>query len=344
MQLTLKVLPCRLLCLLLLTTALPTWAHTVADEMAEAAQTLTATLTPEQKSRVQFDFASDERLNWHFIPRVRKGLSLKDMTAVQQRLAHVLVSTGLSQRGYAKAVTIMTLEQILRELEQGKTGMVRDEELYFISIFGKPGDTKGWAWRMEGHHLALNFTVVNGKDIASSPSFFGTNPAEVLEGPRKGLRVLGEEEDLGRALIQSMSASQKKSALIATNAPKDIITVAERKVKPLPEPGIAFSELTREQKARLRELVEVYARRHRAELATTDLAKIEKAGWGKLRFAWAGGLDRFQGHYYRVQGPTFLLEYDNVQNNNNHVHTVWRDFANDFGEDLLKSHYKLSHP
>ena len=343
MQLTLKAGPCRILCLLLLAASLPAWAHTPAEEMAEAAQTLTATLTPEQASRAQFAFASDERMNWHFIPRVRKGLPLKEMTAVQQRLAHVLISTGLSQRGYAKAVTIMTLEQILRELEQGKTGMVRDEELYFISIFGKPGDNKGWAWRLEGHHLALNFTIANGKDIASSPSFFGTNPAEVLEGPRKGLRVLGEEEDLGRALIRSMSASQKKSALIATNAPKDIITVAERKVKPLPEAGIALSDLTREQKAKLRELVEVYARRHRAELAETDLAKIEKAGWGKLRFAWAGGLDRFQGHYYRVQGPTFLLEYDNVQNNNNHVHTVWRDFASDFGEDLLKSHYEKSH-
>ncbi|MBL9169549.1 MAG: DUF3500 domain-containing protein [Verrucomicrobiales bacterium] len=314
-----------------------------AAEMAEAAANLLFSLNPEQKSKASFDFSSDERLNWHFIPRARKGLPLKEMTAVQQRLAQVLLASGLSQRGYAKALTIMTLEQILRETEQGRTGMVRDEELYYVSIFGQPGDPKEWGWRVEGHHLALNFTIAKGDLVAASPSFFGTNPADVLEGPRKGLRVLGKEEDLGRALFKALSAEQQKVALLSATAPKDIFTEAQRRVKPLAEAGLAFGKMKKEQQAMLRELVLEYVNRYRSEIAGQDLAKIEKAGWSKLRFAWAGGTEKFQGHYFRVQGPTFLLEYDNVQNNNNHIHTVWRDFENDFGADVLQEHYQRSH-
>ena len=318
-------------------------AQGVAVEMAEAAANLLTSLNPEQQAKAKFEFPADERLNWHFIPRARKGLPLKEMTAVQQRLAQVLLSTGLSQRGYAKALTIMTLEQILRETEQGRTGMVRDEELYYVSLFGQPGDPKQWGWRVEGHHLALNFTIAKGDLIATSPSFLGTNPGDVLEGPRKGLRVLGKEEDLGRALYKSLSADQQKVALLSTNAPKEIFTEAQRRVKPLAEAGLAFAMMKKEQQTLLRDLVMEYANRYRSEVAGQDLAKIEKAGWSKLRFAWAGGSEKFQGHYFRVQGPSFLLEYDNVQNNNNHAHTVWRDFENDFGADILKEHYERSH-
>ena len=327
-------------CLLL---SSPAQAEPAPQEMAEAAATLLVTLTPEQKAKASFEFDSEERQNWHFIPRARKGLPFKEMTAVQQRLAQALLASGLSQRGYAKALTIMTLEQILREVEQGRTGLVRDEELYYLSIFGVPGDPKAWGWRVEGHHLALNFTIAQGKLVANSPSFFGTNPGDVLEGPRQGLRVLGKEEDLGRGLFTSLNPAQQKTALLSTNAPKDIFTEAQRRVKPLAEAGIAFSALNREQQTKLRDLVNEYAHRYRSELAAQDLAKIEKAGWNKVRFAWAGSATKFQGHYYRVQGPTFLLEYDNVQNNANHVHSVWRDFENDFGADLLKEHYQQSH-
>ncbi|MBI3869087.1 MAG: DUF3500 domain-containing protein [Verrucomicrobia bacterium] len=318
-------------------------AHSASEEMTDAAVNLLATLTPEQRAKVSFDFGSDERLNWHFVPRPRKGLPFKEMTAAQQRLAHALLASGLSQRGYAKALTIMSLEQILREIEAGKTGVVRDEELYFVSIFGAPGDSKAWAWRVEGHHLALNFSIVNGSLIASSPSFFGTNPGDVLEGPRKGLRVLGEEEDLGRALVQSLTDEQRKSALIATNSPKEIITSNDRKAKRLDQAGIGFAQLSKDQKAQLHKLIEEYAHRYRPELAAADLAKIEKGGWNQVRFSWAGSSKKYEAHYYRIQGPSFLLEYANVQNNANHVHTVWRDFDGDFGEDLLKRHYEQSH-
>ena len=328
--------------LLVLTLTGKLLAHTAAEEMSEAASNLLMTLSPEQRSKATFQLTDEERQNWHFVPRARKGLPLKEMSVAQQRLAQALLASGLSQRGYAKASTIMSLEQILRDLEKGK-GPTRDEDLYFVSIFGTPAAAQPWGWRFEGHHLALNFTVGKNSQISTSPSFFGTNPADVLEGPRKGLRVLGAEEDLGRALIRSFTAEQLKIALIATNAPKEIITSDDRHVNPLAEAGLPYGKLKRDQRALFKVLIEEYLHRYRPELAEHDLAKIQKAGWDKLRFAWAGGLEKFQGHYYRVQGPSFLLEYDNVQNNNNHIHTVWRDFINDFGEDLLKEHYQI-HP
>ncbi|HKS37699.1 MAG TPA: DUF3500 domain-containing protein [Verrucomicrobiae bacterium] len=316
--------------------------HTPAEEMAGAANHFLAALTSEQRAKAVFELKSDERLNWHFIPRERKGLPLKEMTPAQRHLAQALLNSGLSQRGYGKATTIMSLEEILRELEQGR-GPTRDPELYFVSIFGKPESKGTWGWRFEGHHLALNWTVIDGKAFSATPSMFGTNPAEVREGPRKGLRVLAAEEDLARELVQSLNAKQKNSAIYTNVAPRDIITGADRKVKPLSPAGLAASTMTKTQSDLLWRIIEEYVRRSRPELANEDLKKIEKAGRNKIHFAWAGSVERGQGHYYRVQGPTFLLEYDNTQNNANHVHAVWRDFEGDFGEDLLRKHYEQHH-
>ena len=239
----------------------------------------------------------------------------------------------------------MGLELILRELESKAPNMVRDPELYYFSIFGKPGPKETWGWRVEGHHLSFNFTIVEGRDVSGTPSFMGTNPAEVKDGPQKGLRVLAGEEDLGRALIKSLNDEQRKLAIIQTTAPKEILTAADRKVKPLAAAGIPHGQLTKPQSATLLRIIREYAYRNRPELANVDLASIRKAGLENIYFAWAGGLERGEGHYYRVQGPTFLLEYDNTQNDNNHIHAVWRDFDNDFGEDLLRKHYEQSpHP
>lgn len=313
--------------------------------MAEAANNFLAALTPEQKAKATFEAKDDERQNWHYIPKARKGLPFKEMTPAQTKLGHALLSSGLSQRGYVKAVTIMSLEQVLRELEAGRGTMVRDEDLYYVSIFGRPGTKETWGWRVEGHHLSLNFTIVNGREIGATPSFFGSNPAEVKEGPRKGLRVLAGEEDLGRALVKALNEDQQQVAITLKEAPKEIITAAARKVKPLETAGLPAARMTREQSAQLMQLVKEYVYRHRPEVADKDLEKIQKAGWDKVYFAWAGGTERGEGHYYRVQGPTFLMEYDNTQNNNNHIHAVWRDFENDFGEDLLRRHYETTpHP
>jgi hypothetical protein len=307
--------------------------------MAQAATAFWVALTPEQQAKAGFEFKDEQRYDWHFIPRPRKGLPIKEMTMAQRCLAQALLASGLGQRGYMKAVTIMSLEQILKDTQAAATP-VRDPELYFFSIFGKPGADATWGWRVEGHHVSLNFTIVGGKMVAGTPTFLGTNPAEAKEGPRKGTRVLGVEEDMGRALVKSLDEGQKKTAIYTAEAPKEIVTSNSRKAMIEKPVGILVSELKPEQKEMLVTLVKEYATRLRPELAEQDLGKVQSAGWEKIRFAWAGGLELGQPHYYRVQGPTFLIEYDNVQNGANHAHTVWRDMVDgDFGEDLLKKHY-----
>ena len=310
-----------------------------AHEMAHAANNLWASLTDAQRAKAGFAFKDDQRFDWHFIPRPRKGLPWKEMTGGQKALAQGLLASGLSTRGYIQAETIMSLEEILKEMEGGK-GPVRDSELYYFSIFGTPGAKDAWGWRVEGHHLSLNFTVAGGKGAIGGPTFMGANPGEVRVGARKGLRALGQEEDLGRKLAKSLSDDQKTKGILAGDAPKDIVSYVARKAKPIDPAGILASDMNPEQKAMLTELIALYAEKLRPEIAAQDLAKILKAGVDKVGFAWAGGLEPGQPHYYRVQGPTFLLEYDNTQNNANHIHTIWRDYESDFGEDLLKRHYE----
>ena len=314
-------------------------AHVAAEEMAVAANRFLESLTPEQRAKTAFDLKAEERFNWHFIPKVRQGLTIKDMKPDQRAAAHALLRSGLSAHGYQKASNIMNLESILKEIEGPRGAMVRDSELYYFSVFGKPEAKGTWGWRVEGHHFSQNFTVVQGEFFSGTPSFMGTNPAEVRQGPRKGLRILAEDEDLARTLVKGLSEEQRKTVIFEATAPKDIITAAKRKVMPLETAGLPSSKLTKDQAAQLMNLVKVYVNRLRGDLAEMDLKKIEKAGWDKVYFAWAGGTEKNEPHYYRVQGPTFLIEYDNTQNDANHVHAVWRDFDNDFGEDLLRKHY-----
>lgn len=326
-------------------------AHDAKEEMAQAAKTFLAALTDEQKARTKFDFnapftdaevaqpaspPADERRNWHYVPRPRHGLPIKEMTTEQRLLAHGLLSTGLSHRGYTKAVGIMSLESVLAELENNPKK--RDPEMYYFSIFGTPGK-EPWGWRVEGHHLSLNFTIADGSPVMT-PSFFGTNPGEVKQGPRAGTRVLEAEEELGRALVKSLDEAQRKKAVILEKAPQEILNVPGRNDSK-PE-GIPWADLTEPQRETLTKLIREYLFRHRPDVAETEFAKVmEKTG--TLHFAWAGGLERGEPHYYRVQGGTFVLEYDNVQNGANHVHSVWRDFDHDFGADALAEHYKAAH-
>jgi hypothetical protein len=193
---------------------------------------------------------------------------------------------------------------------------------------------------VEGHHLSANFTVVKGEFVASTPSFLGSNPGEVRQGPRKGLRILAGEEDRARELVQSLNPDQRTMAIIETKAPKEILTEAKRRVQPLEGTGIPAARMTPQQRRLLIQVIEEYVNRVRPELAQVDMKKLRAAGEDKILFAWAGGLEKGDGHYYRVQGPTFLLEYDNTQNDNNHIHAVWRDFTGDFGEDILRQHYQ----
>jgi hypothetical protein len=323
----------------LLGAPLPALAKSAAS-MTEAAQNLLAALGPDQKAKAVIAFEAPERLDFHFIPKARKGLPLKEMTPAQRHLAYGFIAAGLSQRGYLKATTIMSLEEILAELEQGRSTMVRDAELYYLTLFGTPAEGATWGWSLEGHHLSLNFTVVGGQMVATTPAFMGTNPAEVRQGPRTGLRVLAREEDLARELVTALDARQRAAAIIEEKAPNDIVTGAKQRVDPLDPKGITVKQMSRAQRQMLIGLLEEYAFSMPADIAEERLEKIRKAGLDKVVFAWAGPIDKGQAHYYRVQGPTFLIEYDNTQNNANHVHAIWRDFKGDFGSDLLAEHYK----
>jgi hypothetical protein len=317
-------------------------AHSPGEQMAEAAQRFLDTLTAEQRAQTLFKFQDPERENWHYVPRQRQGIPLKDLTLAQQPLAHALFASALSAHGLLKAATIISLEEVLRILESGR-GPARDSGLYHISIFGTPASKGTWGWRLDGHHLSLNLTIIDGEAVAVTPSFFGANPATVPSGPQAGLRVMASEEDLARRLVTALSADQRRSAVIPGDAPSDILLNPRRAATRLEPEGLAMGEMTDEQREDLRQLIEVYLRNYRPELADADLRKIEVAGPDRIHFAWAGSLQPGEPHYYRVQGPTFILEYDNVQNSANHIHTVWRDSENDFGADLLRQHYE-DHP
>lgn len=319
------------------------FAHPVAEEMAAAARAFLESLDAGQKAKAQFEFDADSRKDWQFVPLERKGLGLKAMNEGQRQLALALLASGMSRHGYDKATNIMSLEPVLAELEGVGRRFPRDPALYHVFIFGQPDSQGTWGWRYEGHHLSASFTIVKGRFFASTPSFMGSNPAEVRAGFRKGVRVLAGEEDLARALIKMLTAEQRKAAIFDATAPKEIFTESKRRVQALESRGISAAAMDSAQRAQLMKLISEYVRRVRPELADEDLRKIEQAGIEKIQFAWAGGIEKGEGHYYRVQGSTFLLEYDNTQNNNNHVHAVWRDFKNDFGADLLSEHYRADH-
>jgi hypothetical protein len=325
-------------------------AERSSASMASAATSFLSSLSAEQRQKATFAFESDERLHWHFIPTEafpRKGLTLKDMSEPQRERVRGLLKAGLSQRGYLTASQIMDLETLLGQIEQsarasgrGAESMVRDSEKYFVSVFGTPSTKANWGWRVEGHHVSLQFTIVNGTLVANSPFFFGSNPAEVREGPQKGLRILAQREDTARALVMALDPAQRTTAVIQNVALNDIVTENKVKVDPLSPVGIAAGALTPAQRDMLMQVVGAYTGAMADDIAAERMAQIKTAGLDKITFAWAGALERGQKHYYRVQGPTFLIEFDNTQNNGNHIHSVWRDFAGDFGRDLLREHLR----
>jgi hypothetical protein len=311
-----------------------------ASLMTECAHRFLASLDPDQRSKATFPFEADERMNWHFIPKERKGLSLREMTPYQKHLASALLAAGLSQTGYIKAVTIMSLEEVLRIIEDD-SGELRNPEKYYFSVFGTPSDGT-WGYRVEGHHLSQNYTVVNGMAI-NGPSFFGSNPAEVRAGTRKGLRTLAWEDDLGFDLILSLDDQQRKVAIVDSKAYNDILTSASRKAALKGQPsGLSASSMNANQFDALMALVEEYVRNVPDELAESRMSQIKEAG-KNIHFAWSGGTKRGDLHYYRVQTPAFLIELDDTQDGANHIHSVWRDFTGDFGADVLHQHYQASH-
>jgi hypothetical protein len=323
--------------------------------MASAAQAFLNSLWADQKEQATFPFDAEERMNWAFIPlppagtappilaKARKGISFGQLAPYQRELATALLAAGLSQQGFIKAQQIMSLDQVLLILENGAGPNRRDPDNYYITIFGTPAAKGTWGYRIEGHHISQNYTIADGK-VLDAPSFFGTNPAEVRTGPRKGLRVLAAEDDNGYEMIEALDPSQKSTAIVDKTAYKDIITSNARKAALNGAPnGLAASKMTSAQYEKLLSLIEIYADNVPEEMAEQRMALAKKQPKDATFFAWAGSTDHGGLHYYRIQTPAFLIEFDETQDNGNHIHTVWRDYNNDFGGDLLKMHYDASH-
>lgn len=323
-----------------------THKETIA-RMTDAAGHFLSALSADQRAVTELDFNDEaERKNWHYTPVDRQGLMLKDMDAVQVDLAHRLLATGLSGTGVHKAKTIIALEPILKEMEGGQSKWKRDPARYYVSVFGTPGDEGAWGWRFEGHHVSVNYTIVDGELIGPTPVFFGSNPARVLHGEMEGVRALREEEDVARDLLASLDGEQKRVAIVSDEAPNDILTknVPTLGDELVGEPeGLGGGDMTGDQQATLQALIEVYVNRLPDAIAEQELARVAQVDVSDVRFAWAGPEARGKGHYYRVLGPIFLAEYDCTQNDANHIHAVWRNPDNDFGDDLLKRHYAEAH-
>ncbi len=326
-------------------TKAPTRAGAAASEdgVAGAAATFLALLDDDARGQATYDLGHEEQFNWNFTPVSRNGLPLKDMTLEQRNATHDLLQTTLSSQGYHKANAIIELERILGVIE-GRPER-RDPEGYFVTIFGTPTEGGPWAWRFEGHHLSLNFSSPSNELTVTGPAFMGANPARVESGPKAGWRPLGREEDLARGLVASLSGEQLDAAMIADEAPRDIITGNDRAARLDAFEGIAASALSAEQRDMLYGVIAEYVGNMEAASAHAWMSRIrDEISPDDLYFAWAGPIEPGAGHYYRVHAASFLIEYDNTQGNANHVHSVWRDLENDFGGDALARHYEEGHP
>jgi hypothetical protein len=313
----------------------------LSADMAEAARRYLSSLTPPQRARAVFAVNSDERLRWHYVPQARAGIAFKELGDAQRALAFAFLNTALSRRGFLKATGVMALDEVLR---QGGGGSVRDAGAYFLTVFGEPSTSATWGFRVEGHHLSLNLTLVGGVRPIEGPAFLGANPARVAGGFLADTRVLGREENLGFQLLGSLDPAQRKTAVFQATAPDDILTRPGAKLTAIP--GLAVDRLTPAQRKLFDALLDEVAGTLPRELADRERARAAASPPGDLVFTWAGGGAPGQPHYFRIAGPSFIYELDNTQNGANHVHTVWhaREPGGNFGLDLLRQHYDKSHP
>lgn len=304
------------------------------QNMQAAAQAFKTAVAPEQWKQCWFAFDDKERLNWHFIPRERKGLPLRDLEGPALAAAHGLIRSGLSNAGYDQALNVMSLEEILYLLEGGEREYRRERRhpgKYYLSVFGEPGPTGSWGWRVEGHHLSLNFTLKGGQVISSTPEFFGANPGLIDAGPKRSIRVLGKEEDIARQILKLCDAEQSKVLWVSKTAPDEVPGPATPQAVVEKPVGLPVSKMSAAQKELLQNLLSEYLQNVAGDVSEERRQRINAAGMDNVYFAWWGDSDLNQRHHYRVQGPTFVIEYNNTQNDANHVHSMWRDLAGDFG-------------
>jgi Protein of unknown function (DUF3500) len=320
---------------------------TAADDIAAAVRAWLAGLDEAQRVQATFPFDTRQRFVWAYTPGTREGLALRDMRPEQRRASTAILGAALSERTQGEVGTIMGLETLLGELERsaGRGGWQRrDPELYWFAVFGEPDPRTPWSWRVGGHHVAVHVTLADGEVIGSTPSFLGANPAVVPNGPQQGFRALASEEALARSLLRNLTVAERSAAVVSDRAPADILTenAAWADADNVPR-GIRHADLGRPQRADLERLIRHYVDRMRPDIADWHWERIVADGLGDISFAWAGSEEPGRGNYYAIRGPRFLVEYDNTQNGANHIHAVWRDLENDWGEDLLRAHLAGAH-
>lgn len=314
-------------------------------EVASATRQFLHELPPPLRAKAWRPFDDGERTRWAFVPGRYEGVEFGDLDAASMERARVVLRSLLSARGLAKTMAIVQLENHLREIEGrgGRDVSHRDPARYSLLVCGEPATHGAFSVRLQGHHVSLHFTFFDGWLVGATPQFLGSNPHEVREGPDRGQRVLGAEEDLARELVGGLDGAQRAVAVIDAQAPPDILLGPAAAFSVLGEPkGLCATAMNETQRALLWQLVELFAHNLRGEFAEQELQRLRPQR-DALHFAWAGGSERGQGHYWRVQGKTFAIEYDNTQNDANHVHVVWRDLEHDFGADPLREHLERQH-
>ena len=315
------------------------------SQMTEACANFLESLSPDQKTKATFQYLDGERVFWYYPPLNRHGLPLRDMDANQRKLADAVMATGLTEQSYKQAKLIIDHEDVLGPLEKenNMVTFVRDTELYYFTLFGEPGGEDPWGWRVEGHHICLNYSIWGDNVISVTPFFFGANPAEVRKGPKTGLRILGAREDLAFDLMESLDSGQRSKAIIYDEAPLDILTYNSTKVSLPREEGLPASRMSGTQKEMMMALLAEYVGQVRADLSQEKMAAFKERGIDNIHFAWGGPVDKGKAHYYRIHGGNFMVEFDNRQDGANHIHSVWRDVENDFASDVLRDHLLLYH-
>lgn len=324
------------------------------NEIKKFADSLYQSFDRMQNISGRLHFNDTSRLKWNNLPvglRPRAGTSIGNMTGEQRRLLHRILSASFSSQGYLKATGIMHLDDLLNRysdslFDQHKindTVYARRRDLlwahknYYFAFFAKPTDSV-WGYKLEGHHLSINFTFVND-ELSVTPFFIGTDPAEYPVSEYAGWRVLGQEEDLGIKLIQLLTPAQQKKATMSTAVPKDIITGAESGKRLVDNWGILGADMNDNQRSVLEYIIREFVFNLEYDKAVVEYGKIIKAGIGKIYFGWIGEYEEKKPHYYVLNGPTFIIEFDNASGN--HIHAIWREKGNEYGEDVLQKHYLL---
>ena len=319
-------------------------AHAVG-EITQAASAFLRSLSADQKAKATFHYLDGERIFWYYPPMNRHGLPLRDMDKNQRSLAMAIVEKTLDPVAYHRTKQIIDHESILGPIEKeaGVISFSRNPELYYWTIFGEPGGEDPWGWRAEGHHVSLHFSIWGDKIIATTPFFFGANPAEVLKGDQAGLRILSNREDMALELINSLDSGQRTRAIVEDAAPWDIYSYNSSKAVFPKEEGLPGSQMNGTQQEMLMSLITEYVTQVRHDISHDKMTAIQEEGVGNFHLAWAGGTEAFKGHYYRIHSGNFVVEYDNVQNGANHVHSVIRDVDNDFASDVMREHHLMYH-